>query len=126
MLNDPHSPPPPPQTHPHPHPHTHTGLSDPYIVVKYGSDTVFKSSVIKKSLNPEWNENATLSAPSTDEIIKVVCALLCYLYLYACIDGVFMDIHVVKVKLIHPRPAAILKSPHLAFLIAFDVLVGVV
>ena len=27
--------------------------------------------MIKKSLNPEWNENTTLSAPSTDVIIKV-------------------------------------------------------
>ena len=51
---------------------TLAGFSDPYIVVKYGSETVFKSSVVKKSLNPEWEESATLSAPSADEIIKVV------------------------------------------------------
>ena len=55
-------------------PYTYTliGFSDPYIVVKYGSETVFRSSVVKKSLNPEWEESATLSAPSADEIIKVV------------------------------------------------------
>lgn len=49
------------------------GLSDPYIVVKYGGATMFRSRVVKKSLNPDWDESATLSPPSTDEIIKVVC-----------------------------------------------------
>ncbi|XP_064394544.1 uncharacterized protein LOC135341813 isoform X2 [Halichondria panicea] len=49
------------------------GLSDPYIVVKYGGATMFRSRVVKKSLNPDWDESATLSPPSTDEIIKVEC-----------------------------------------------------
>ncbi len=48
------------------------GLSDPYILVKYGSQIMFRSKVIKKSLNPEWNERVTLTAPSTDDIIYVV------------------------------------------------------
>lgn len=53
------------------------GLSDPYVVVKYGSQTMFRSKVIKKSLNPEWNEVATLTPPSSDDIIHVVCVYLC-------------------------------------------------
>ena len=48
------------------------GLSDPYILVKYGSKIVFRSKVIKKCLNPEWNQRVTLTAPSTDDIIYVV------------------------------------------------------
>ena len=50
-----------------------TGLSDPYIVIKYGSDTMFRTHVIEKCLNPEWNESVSLVAPSHDDIIKVVC-----------------------------------------------------
>lgn len=49
------------------------GLSDPYVVVKYGSQVMFRSKVIKKSLNPEWNETATLTPPTADDIIHVVC-----------------------------------------------------
>ena len=48
------------------------GLSDPYIVVKYGSSVMFRTHVIEKCLNPEWNENVSLAAPSHDDIIKVV------------------------------------------------------
>ena len=52
--------------------HLPPGLSDPYLVVRYGQDTVFKTRVIKKTLDPEWNESATLSAPHSDDLIKVV------------------------------------------------------
>lgn len=48
------------------------GLSDPYVVVKYGSQIMFRSKVVEKSLNPEWNELATLSPPTSDDIIYVV------------------------------------------------------
>lgn len=48
------------------------GLSDPYVLVKYGSKTMFRSRVVKKSLNPEWDECVTLSAPSADDVILVV------------------------------------------------------
>ena len=48
------------------------GLSDPYVLVKYGSRTMFRSKVVKKSLNPEWNQVATLAAPSPEEVILVV------------------------------------------------------
>ena len=48
------------------------GLSDPYVVVKFGGRVVFRSSVVKKSLNPDWRESATLTAPRTGELIRVV------------------------------------------------------
>ena len=48
------------------------GLSDPYVVIKYGSHVMFRSSVIKKTLNPHWEESATLTAPGTDDVIHVV------------------------------------------------------
>lgn len=48
------------------------GLSDPYIVVKYGTQIMFRSKVVKKSLAPEWNEVATLTAPSPGDLVQVV------------------------------------------------------
>ena len=48
------------------------GLSDPYVVIKYGTQQNFRSKVMKKTLNPEWNETVTLPAPSPDDIISVV------------------------------------------------------
>ena len=48
------------------------GLSDPYVVVKYGSRVMFRSSVIKKTLNPDWNQCATLTGPGTEDPIHVV------------------------------------------------------
>ena len=48
------------------------GLSDPYIVVKYGTRIMFRSKVVKKSLSPEWNEVATLTAPSPGDAVHVV------------------------------------------------------
>ena len=49
-----------------------SGLSDPYIVIKYGSSVMFRTHVIEKCLNPEWNESVSLAAPAHDDIIKVV------------------------------------------------------
>lgn len=54
------------------------GLSDPYVVVKYGSKIMFKSKVIKKSLNPEWNARATLTPPSAEDIVYVVSMYVAY------------------------------------------------
>ena len=48
------------------------GLSDPYIVVKYGSETQFSTKVKKKTLNPEWNESTTLPSPQKDVIVNLV------------------------------------------------------
>lgn len=48
------------------------GFSDPYVLVKYGSRIVFRSKVVKKSLNPEWNQVASLAAPSPEDVILVV------------------------------------------------------
>ena len=52
--------------------HDMAGLSDPYVIIKYGSEIMFRTHVIEKSLNPEWNESVSLAAPSRDDIIKVV------------------------------------------------------
>ena len=64
----------------------HPGFSDPYVVVKYGHDTMFKSRVVKKSLNPEWHESVTLSAPPPDDVIKVVshCLHVYQIHTYVC------------------------------------------
>lgn len=48
------------------------GFSDPYIVVKYGTRIMFRSKVVKKSLAPEWNELATLTAPNPEDHVHVV------------------------------------------------------
>lgn len=48
------------------------GLSDPYVLVKYGTRVMFRSKVVKKSLNPEWNQVASLTAPAPEETILVV------------------------------------------------------
>ncbi len=48
------------------------GLSDPYVVIKYGSRVMFRSKVIKETLNPEWNETVTMAVPAPDDIIRVV------------------------------------------------------
>jgi len=36
------------------------GFSDPYCIFKAGADSVVKSKVIKKSLNPKWDQLLTL------------------------------------------------------------------
>ena len=64
----------------------------------YVFNRVFKSSVIKTSLNPEWTDNTTLSAPSTNEIIKVVCLTVTIYY------NNIIDDYVVFLKLIEFFP----------------------
>ena len=56
------------------------GLSDPYVIIKYGPQVMFRSSVIKKTLNPHWAESATLTAPGSEDIVYVVsgvCLCVC-------------------------------------------------
>ncbi|KAF7975752.1 hypothetical protein HWV62_8539 [Athelia sp. TMB] len=40
------------------------GKSDPFVVFSLNGQKVFKSQTKKKTLNPEWNENFTVSVPS--------------------------------------------------------------
>ncbi|KAI9113990.1 hypothetical protein K1719_015241 [Acacia pycnantha] len=44
--------------------------SDPYVVVKMGTQKL-KTRVIKKCVNPEWNEELTLVATEPDHPIKL-------------------------------------------------------
>ncbi|KAJ4848377.1 Protein C2-DOMAIN ABA-RELATED 4 [Turnera subulata] len=44
--------------------------SDPYCVVKMGKQRL-KTRVIKKDVNPEWNEDLTLSITDPDQTIKL-------------------------------------------------------
>ncbi|XP_054822057.1 protein C2-DOMAIN ABA-RELATED 4-like [Prosopis cineraria] len=44
--------------------------SDPYVVVKMGKQRL-KTRVIKKDVNPEWNEDLTLSVTEPDRPIKL-------------------------------------------------------
>merc|ERR1712137_522970 len=54
------------------------GSSDPYAIVKIGSETQFasqsKTRIIKKTLNPEWNEFFTLHVnnPQTERLLLEV------------------------------------------------------
>ncbi|EEB86962.1 hypothetical protein MPER_15902, partial [Moniliophthora perniciosa FA553] len=41
-----------------------SGKSDPYVVFVLNGQRVHKSETIKKTLNPDWNEDFTLSVPS--------------------------------------------------------------
>ncbi|XP_065906319.1 uncharacterized protein [Dysidea avara] len=49
------------------------GLSNPYIVVKYGMEVMYRSKVFRHTLNPDWRETVSLTAPNLDEIITVTC-----------------------------------------------------
>ncbi|KAK4256595.1 hypothetical protein QN277_006299 [Acacia crassicarpa] len=44
--------------------------SDPYVVVRMGTQKL-KTRVIKKCVNPEWNEELTLAATEPDHPIKL-------------------------------------------------------
>ena len=48
------------------------GLSDPYIVIKYSEEVVFRTKVVRNSLNPQWNECASLAMPTPEEKIIIV------------------------------------------------------
>ncbi|XP_030536863.1 protein C2-DOMAIN ABA-RELATED 2-like [Rhodamnia argentea] len=59
--------------------HVHRGInlavrdlrsSDPYVVVRMGKQTV-KTRVVRKNLNPEWNENLTLLVTDPDLPVKL-------------------------------------------------------
>ncbi|GAB2228670.1 hypothetical protein Droror1_Dr00022793 [Drosera rotundifolia] len=45
--------------------------SDPYIVVRYGKQRL-KTRVVKKSLNPEWNEDLTLCVTEPNQTVKLL------------------------------------------------------
>ncbi|XP_059624615.1 protein C2-DOMAIN ABA-RELATED 4-like isoform X3 [Cornus florida] len=45
--------------------------SDPYVVVRLGKQKL-KTRVVKKNLNPEWNEDLTLSVADSNLPIKLV------------------------------------------------------
>ncbi|KAH3672034.1 hypothetical protein WICMUC_004481 [Wickerhamomyces mucosus] len=50
------------------------GKSDPFVTLEIGEIKLFKSKVVKKSLNPSWNENTTVPIPSRSRnqiILKV-------------------------------------------------------
>ncbi|CAA7410401.1 unnamed protein product [Spirodela intermedia] len=45
--------------------------SDPYVVIKMG-DQKLKTRVVKKNINPEWNDDLTLSVVDPAQAIKLV------------------------------------------------------
>lgn len=45
--------------------------SDPYVVIKMGKQKL-KTRVMKKNVNPEWNEDLTLSVSDPNAPIKLV------------------------------------------------------
>ncbi|XP_038991586.1 protein C2-DOMAIN ABA-RELATED 4-like [Hibiscus syriacus] len=49
--------------------------SDPYVVVKMGKQKL-KTRVIKKDVNPEWNEDLTLSVMDPSVPIKMVSSFV--------------------------------------------------
>ncbi|CAO2816388.1 unnamed protein product [Amaranthus hypochondriacus] len=56
--------------------------SDPYVILRLGKQKL-KTRVIKKSLNPEWNEDLTLCVTDPNEPIKLVSTQLLRLYEFA-------------------------------------------
>ena len=48
------------------------GFSDPYIVVKYGNQEMYRTHHVNKTLNPQWNCQVTLSAPPPDVPMVIV------------------------------------------------------
>ncbi|CAK9166527.1 unnamed protein product [Ilex paraguariensis] len=60
--------------------HVHRGVnlavrdlksSDPYVIVRFGKQKL-KTRVIKRNLNPEWNEDLTLSVSDPNTPIKLM------------------------------------------------------
>ncbi|XP_066279924.1 uncharacterized protein [Branchiostoma lanceolatum] len=47
------------------------GLSDPFCEVRIKNDLLFKSTVIKKSLNPVWDESVTINMPAQTETLDI-------------------------------------------------------
>ena len=46
--------------------------SDPYVVVRMGKQKL-KTRVVRKSINPEWNDELTLSIEDPTIPVKLVC-----------------------------------------------------
>lgn len=53
-----------------------TGTSDPYVKFKLDGKTLYKSKVVYKNLNPEWNESFSVPVRNLDQkmYIKVTSA----------------------------------------------------
>ncbi|XP_062168409.1 GTPase activating protein 1-like, partial [Alnus glutinosa] len=49
--------------------------SDPYVIVKMGRQKL-KTRVVKKNINPEWNEDLTLSIADPSVPIKLVSVIV--------------------------------------------------
>src|SRR3989338_11224232 len=49
-------------------PRDSNGLSDPYVVLQYGVNSA-KTKIVRKNLNPEWNETFNLGSLIADENI---------------------------------------------------------
>ncbi len=62
------------------------GLSDPYLIVKYGGQEVCQTPPINKTLNPQWNCNYTLSAPAPS--VPIVLVSQCHT-LYDLMNGYY-------------------------------------
>ncbi|KAK6127745.1 hypothetical protein DH2020_038521 [Rehmannia glutinosa] len=63
--------------------------SDPYVVVRMGKQRL-KTRVIRKDINPEWNEDLTLSVSDPSQPVFLVCGLANHL-VNCCIDCVRPD-----------------------------------
>ena len=57
-------------THPNIHVHMTTGSSDPYVKFKCGRFK-YRSAVIHRNLNPEWNESFSFKSNSLDIPLRV-------------------------------------------------------
>jgi hypothetical protein len=67
--------------------------SDPYVVVKMGNQKL-KTRVIRKDVNPEWNEDLTLSVTEPVLPFKLVRNLLIN-QLHACMHALMIELNVV-------------------------------
>lgn len=48
------------------------GMSDPYVEVRKGKKKLYETSVKKKTLTPQWNENVTFMLPDEREHLEIV------------------------------------------------------
>jgi classical protein kinase C beta type len=48
------------------------GLSDPFVEIVFHKDTVLKTKVINKSLNPVWNEKFTLHIDDRSALANIL------------------------------------------------------
>lgn len=47
-------------------------MSDPYVEVRKGKKKLYETSVKKKTLTPQWNENVTFMLPDEREHLEIV------------------------------------------------------